>query len=255
MADLSGQSSAHVRHGEALSVLRDLPDGYVDAVITDPPYSSGGMVRGDRLQDVHTKYVQTDSESGHDLPDFSGDTRDQRGYLMWCSLWLAECLRVAKPGAVCAVFTDWRQLPTTTDALQCGGWVWRGIVPWYKPNGRRTQGRFANNCEYVVWGTAGPRALDAMPNALDGFFQANTTRDRVHIAQKPLEVMREIVKICPRGGLVLDPFAGAGTTGVAAVLENRRFLGIEITEHYAREAQARIDKAAGHFAPEPGTLI
>lgn len=248
-------ASAQVKCGEALAVLRTLPEAHVDAVVTDPPYSSGGMVRGDRTQDVHTKYVTTGSESGHELPGFSGDTRDQRAYLRWCSLWLAECLRVAKPGAVCAVFTDWRQLPTTTDALQCGGWVWRGIVPWHKPNGRRFQGRFANNCEYVVWGTAGPRALDTIPNALGGFFQANTPRDRVHIAQKPLEVMREIVKICPPGGLVLDPFAGAGTTGIAAVLEGRRFLGIEITEYYAREAQARIDSASGHFAPQSGTLV
>lgn len=248
-------ASAQVKCGEAFAVLSTLPEAHVDAVVTDPPYSSGGMVRGDRMQDVHTKYVTTGSESGHELPGFSGDTRDQRAYLRWCSLWLAECLRVAKPGAVCAVFTDWRQLPTTTDALQCGGWVWRGIVPWHKPNGRHFQGRFANNCEYVVWGTAGPRPLDALPNALGGFFQANTPRDRVHIAQKPLEVMREIVKICPPGGLVLDPFAGAGTTGIAAVLEGRRFLGIEITEYYAREAQARIDRASGHFAPQSGTLV
>lgn len=244
-----------VVHGEALSVLSTMEGASVDAVITDPPYSSGGMFRGDRAQDVHTKYVRTDSESGTELPDFSGDTRDQRGYLMWCSLWLAECLRVAKPGAVCAVFSDWRQLPTTVDALQCGGWVWRGIVPWYKPNGRRSQGRYANNCEYVVWGTAGPRALDALPNALNGFFQANTTRNRVHIAQKPLEVMREIVKICPPGGVVLDPFTGSGTTGIAAVLEGRGFIGVELTEHYAREAADRIERAAGRFQTQEGMLI
>lgn len=244
-----------VVHGEALSVLSTMEGASVDAVITDPPYSSGGMFRGDRAQDVHTKYVNTASESGTELPDFSGDTRDQRGYLMWCSLWLAECLRVAKPGAVCAVFSDWRQLPTTVDALQCGGWVWRGIVPWYKPNGRRSQGRYANNCEYVVWGTAGPRALDALPNALNGFFQANTTRNRVHIAQKPLEVMREIVKICPPGGVVLDPFTGSGTTGIAAVLEGRGFVGVELTEHYAREAADRIERAAGRFQTQEGMLI
>lgn len=145
-------ATATVYQADALAVLRELPSGSVDALITDPPYSSGGQFRSDRTQDVHTKYVQTDSASGHDLSAFSGDNRDQRGYAFWCCLWLGEALRVATPGGVCALFTDWRQLPTTTDALQAGGWVWRGVVPWWKPNGRRVQGRWANSCEYVVWG-------------------------------------------------------------------------------------------------------
>lgn len=190
--------------GDCLAWLAKLPEASVDAVITDPPYSSGGMVRGDRVQDVHTKYVQTGSESGHALTAFTGDNRDQRAYGYWCALWMGEALRVARPGAILAVFTDWRQLPTTTDAIQAGGWVWRGIVPWHKPNGRRTQGRFANNCEYVVWGTAGPRSLGALPVALDGFYQINAPREREHITQKPLELMRRLVRVCPcalRGGL------------------------------------------------------
>ena len=228
--------------GDALAVLRELDTGSVDAVITDPPYSSGGAFRGDRIQDVHTKYVQTDSISGADLASFSGDTRDQRGYGYWCALWLGECRRVTAPGGVVAVFTDWRQLPTTTDFLQAAGIVWRGIVPWHKPNGRPVQGRWANQCEYVVWGTNGPRSLDVLgPTAFAGFYQANPPRDRDHITQKPLEVMRSLVRIAPEGGIVLDPFAGAGTTGVAALMEGRRFIGIELDEHHCATARRRAD--------------
>lgn len=84
--------------GDALAVLPTLPSGSVDAVIADPPYSSGGMVRSDRIQDVHTKYVRTDSVSGHALAAFSGDSRDQRSYAYWCALWLSECLRITAPG-------------------------------------------------------------------------------------------------------------------------------------------------------------
>lgn len=242
--------TARLIHGDALAVLRELPDASIDALITDPPYSSGGMMRGDRLQDVHTKYVQTDSETGRALAAFTGDNRDQRGYGYWCALWLGECLRVVKPGGVALLFTDWRQLPMTTDALQAGGWVWRGIVPWHKPNGRRTQGRFANNCEYGVWGTNGPRSLDALPCALDGFYQVNTPREREHITQKPLALMRSLVKIAPPGGTILDPFAGSGTTGVAALLEGRSFVGAELNEHYTQVARERIATAGrGYRAP------
>ena len=247
--------SARIHHGDALAVLPALESGSVDAVITDPPYSSGGAFRGDRTQDVHTKYVKSDSVAGQALPAFTGDVRDQRSHLTWCALWLSQCLRVLVPGGVCAVFTDWRQLPTTTDALQVGGFVWRGIVPWHKPNGRRVQGRYANACEYIVWGTNGPRPLDTLPNALPGFYQANTPRERVHITQKPMDVMRELVKVCPPGGTILDPFAGSGTTGIAAVTEGRDFIGIELADHYAQLAEARILAAAGTTAPAQGTLL
>jgi len=235
-------------HGEALAVLAAMPDATVDAVITDPPYSSGGMVRGDRTQGVHAKYVNTDSVTGRALAGFSGDNRDQRGYGYWSALWLSEARRVTAPGGACVLFTDWRQLPTTTDALQAGGWVWRGIVPWHKPNGRRTQGRYANTCEYLVWGTNGPRPRDAS-ETLGGFFEANALRERTHITQKPLEVLRDVVRICPPGGVILDPFTGSGTTGVAALIEGRRFVGVEQIAHHVTDAVARL--TAAEMAPDP----
>lgn len=235
--------------GEALAVLAALPAASVDALITDPPYSSGGQYRGDRTQSVHTKYVRTDSAS-QALDAFTGDNRDQRAYGYWCTLWLAEALRVVKPGGACALFADWRQLPTTTDALQAGGWVWRGIVPWHKPGGRNTQGRFANKCEYVVWGTNGPRQLDGVGyETLPGFYQSAPPRDRIHITQKPVDVMQGLAHIAPAGGVVLDLFAGSGTTGVGALMEGRRFIGAERAEHHARAAVQRLSHVT---APSTG---
>lgn len=229
--------------GDALAVLASLPSASVGAVITDPPYSSGGMVRGDRTQGVHTKYVRSDSEAGHALEAFSGDNRDQRAYGYWCTLWLGECLRVTRPGGACVLFTDWRQLPVTTDALQAGGWVWRGIVPWAKPDARPQAGRFTASCEYAVWGSAGPMPINPGDPCLPGFYQAIAPRNREHIAQKPLGVMRSLVKIAPEGGVVLDPFMGAGTTGIASVLEGRSFIGIELARHHQRVARERIEAA------------
>lgn len=234
-----------MHRGDALAVLRDLPDASVEAVITDPPYSSGGMVRGDRAGGTAmSKYVTTGSSAKEDLADFAGDNRDQRGYEYWLALWLGECLRITKPMGVVLLFTDWRQLPSTTDALQAGGWVWRGLVPWYKPAARPQAGRFSNQCEYVVWGSRGGMTTDMWAPCLPGFFQASSPREREHITQKPLEVMRQLVRIAPKGGTVLDPFAGSGTTGVAAVIEGRNFVGVELTEHYHQVAEDRIRTAA-----------
>jgi site-specific DNA-methyltransferase (adenine-specific) len=236
-----------LHHGDALSVLAQLPDNTVDAVITDPPYSSGGQTKSMRSQSTRTKYV--DSGALHSLQDFEGDNRDQRSYQYWCALWLAECLRITKPGGVLAQFTDWRQLPATSDAVQAGGWVWRGVIPWIKPTARPQMGRFTANAEYVVWATKGARAIDMSAGSQQtthaGYFLSNAPRDREHITQKPMDVMRHLVKIAPPESVVLDPFAGSGTTGAAAIIEGRRFIGIELSSDYVQVAEDRIRRAQG----------
>ena len=241
MTPYYADDTATIYNADALEVLASLATASVDALITDPPYSSGGFTRGDRTNDTTSKYVQSSSQ--RDLEDFAGDNRDQRGYAYWLALWLSETLRIVKPGGVAILFTDWRQLPATTDSLQAGGFVWRGIVPWYKPASRPQAGRFSASCEYAVWGSRGGMGMDYTAPVLPGFFQASSPREREHITQKPLEVMRQMVKIAPPGGVVLDPFMGSGTTGVAAVQEGRRFVGSESTEHFAGVARDRISAA------------
>lgn len=230
-----------LHHGDCLDVLRTLPDASVDAVVTDPPYSSGGAMRGDRMQGTRQKYCQ--SSSGHYAPEFHGDNRDQRGYLAWCRLWMAECLRIAKNGALGCFFTDWRQLPTTTDAVQAAGWVWRGIAVWVKNSSRPTQGRYAAQSEFIVWGTKGPRPIEG-ECARGAWMTGTPTGDeRVHITQKPVELMDGLMKPLPVGGVVLDPFMGSGSTGVSAVKHGLDFIGCEMDEDFLQVARGRIERA------------
>lgn len=231
-----------LHHGDALAVLASLPDASVDAVITDPPYSSGGLMRSDRAASgSHRKYQ---GDAVNLLPEFGGDSRDQRSYAYWCALWLAECRRVTKPAGLLMAFTDWRQLPATTDAVQSGGWVWRGIVPWYKPNTRPQSGRFTAQCEYVVWASNGAIPVDRARGTFRGFYEYQPERNKDHVTQKPLGLMRDLIAIVPSGGLVLDPFAGSGTTGVACMEAGLRFIGVEMTEHYASVAASRFKASA-----------
>jgi site-specific DNA-methyltransferase (adenine-specific) len=223
--------------GESLDMIHKV--GPFDALVTDPPYSSGGQFRGDRAGSTVSKYVQSGTLATR--PEFSGDNRDQRAYLAWCSLWMAAALNQATSGAVFALFTDWRQLPTTTDAVQAGGWVWRGIGVWDKTEGARPRmGGLRAQCEYVVWGTAGPMDEKRNPVALPGVLRSVTVGDREHIAEKPLEVMNWLVRLAPAGGTVLDPFMGSGTTLVAAKEQGRRAIGIEIEQQYCDVAIRRL---------------
>lgn len=250
--------------GDSLAVLRELEAGCVDAVITDPPYSSGGAFRGDRAQDTKTKYLSTGSGNIEKTSDFGGDNRDQRSFHFWSTLWSSAALRASKPGAPALFFTDWRQLPISTDYLQSGGWVWRGVVPWTKKTARPQMGRFSAQCEYVVWGSAGPMPLERGVGCLPGFYEFSYPSDREHVTQKPVDLMAAMVEICPAGGLVLDPFMGSGTTGVAAVASGRRFVGCEQSPEYFAIACRRIEEAYAQRSlfdaeqspkPEQGNLL
>ncbi len=234
--------------GEALNALSAIADESVDAIITDPPYSSGGFSRDDKGKSPNLKYQHSDTQVCY--PTFSGDSRDQRSYLTWCSLWITECMRILKPGGYFMAFTDWRQLPVMTDAVQVGGVFWRGIVPWNKGRGARAphKGYFRHQCEYVLWGTKGAAVQLKHDGPFDGCIQATVSRkDKHHLTGKPTALMRELVRPVLPGGIVLDPFAGSGTTGVAAVLSGRRFIGIEREATYADISRERLAQAEAEF--------
>ena len=223
--------------GNALDVLSSV--GPVDAIITDPPYSSGGAFRGDRMLSTKEKYQ--DNRQQHLYSDFAGDNRDQRAYAHWSALWLDQCLRLTRPGAVCGLFTDWRQLPTTTDALQAGGWIWRGLAAWDKTEAARPQkGRYRNQCEYLVWGSNGA-LRDEGPCAPGVFRYSVGSEEKFRVAGKPVALLADLLAIC--GPRILDPFMGSGTGGVAAVRTGRAYVGIEIDETHFDIACRRIEEA------------
>jgi site-specific DNA-methyltransferase (adenine-specific) len=85
------------------------------------------------------------------------------------------------------------------------------------------------------------RDLDLFPNARRDPHAPRRRVRNAHPTVKPIELMRWLIRLAtPQDGLVLDPFCGSGTTGIAAVLEQRRFLGIELDHDHANVAHARI---------------
>ncbi|MGE4297009.1 MAG: site-specific DNA-methyltransferase [Desulfovibrionaceae bacterium] len=225
--------------GEALAVMCSMPSESFDLVLTDPPYSSGGMFRGDKAKATSDKYT-LDRPSTIARPEFMGDNRDQRAFLMWGALWASEAHRLVKPGGVMCMFSDWRQLPVTTDIMQAGGFVWRGIAVWDKTEAARPQkGRFRSQCEYLVWGTKGAGPTDGA--CLPGVFRKAVRQDdKHHITGKPLHVVTEVARICPSGGRVLDPFAGSGTTAVACERLGLGWVCIEQVREYCEIARKRL---------------
>lgn len=237
-------STFEMHCGEALAVLRDLATGSIDAVVTDPPYNSGGASSASRTtQSARQKYQNSDTKRSY--PNFAGDNRDQRSFAHWCNLWLSECYRVTREGAPILLFTDWRQLPTITDALQAADFVWRGIAVWNKTGGcRPTRGRFAAQAEFVVWGSKGAMPLDRAAPTLPGVFSHVVKQaDKHHLTGKPTLLMCDLMRIVEASSRVLDPFAGSGTTGIAAIQAGHHFIGVEREPAYYELSVERLRAA------------
>jgi site-specific DNA-methyltransferase (adenine-specific) len=221
-----------VIEGDCLDVLRVLPDGAADCVLTDPPYGTGG-------------YTRKSAGGGKT----TSAKRVRHEWDRWSVEWLTNAARVGSRRA--AVFAPDSQVSSASDALAelCGP---VRLLVWCKLDPMPTHdGRIGYGTEFIA------AAGGLEPIGGGNWFTASTpraNRDREHAGhpyQKPLALMRWLVRaVCPPGGVILDPFAGSGTTGVAAMMEGRRAILIEREPAYADIARRRIEAAArpGLFA-------
>lgn len=236
--------SVTLYHGDARAILPLL--GPVDAVITDPPYSSGGMYRADRAASTTSKY-QLGHETTRTYAAFSGDNRDQRSFEKWVDSWASQCLSLVGDGGGIGVFIDWRNVSSVIDAVQMAGWVYRGLTPWHKGTDLRpNKGWFRRNIEFVVWGSAGP--LPTGPGVegecWDGMFVARVNDgDKHHQTGKPVALMEQMLSVRPEWTTFLDPFAGSASTLMAAKRIGKRAIGIELDEHSCEVAAKRLGNA------------
>lgn len=234
-----------VYHGNALQILPTLTSDFVDAILTDPPYSSGAATLSGKQANPANKYQQTGTKKTY--PSMLGDCRDQRSFTLWMTLWLSECWRIAKPGAPALVFTDWRQLPSVVDAVQAAGFSYRGVVVWHKRSARPMLGEFRRDSEFIVYGCKPPFARISR-KCLPGVFDIPiVTHQKIHVTSKPVALLEALMGIVPEGGTVLDPFLGGGTTAVAAQNTGRRCIAMELSEEYAEIAVERIKGAVNAY--------
>jgi DNA modification methylase len=215
-----------VIQGDCLDVLRRLPDKSISAVITDPPYGvSLGSTKGSGgahglKREAYLSFSDTYEEYMRVVPDA-----------------ITESIRVAERVAVFIGPHIW-ELPKA-DAI--GG--------VYMPNAAARHGwGFKNFLPVLFYGTA--------PDLHKGVREHTVIRSTTghtegsgHPCPKPLEWMRWLVRIATRPGeLILDPFAGSGTTGAAAMREGRKCILIEKEPAYCEIIRRRLSEAGTLFA-------
>lgn len=216
-------------------------------VLSDPPYSSGGLFVGDRQKNTKSKYTDLGYNGASKFPDFTGDNMDQMSFILFMREILFSVKPKVKTGGIVGFFCDWRQIAVSVVSLQMAGYLYKGIVVWNKGNSRNTPSRFRNDCEFFVWGTNGMRPvvyeknIKAFPGCYN--FPSVSSKHRHHQTEKSVELLEKLIAIVPEGETVLDMFMGSGSTGVACVNTNRSFIGIELDETYFEVARKRIEEA------------
>jgi len=210
--------------GDCLEILPTLPK--VDAVITDPPYSSGGFNEsGKSSGSIGTRTDET----------IWMDNLSSRGY----SRLIVRVLNAIRFAEEFYAFTDWKMWQATCDCFEDSGIRVRNMLVWDK--GQMGMGMpWRNQHELVCYGRR--RSAKRLTGGYGNVLKAARSGNDNHPTEKPASVMEAILKnACD--GTILDPFMGSGTTGVACANLGRKFIGIEIEPKYFDIACQRIDNA------------
>lgn len=210
-----------LHHGDCLDVLRTLPAASVDACVTDPPYGI----------DLRPQRGITRS--------IAGDGRGEAEGLWREFVPLVE--KACKQDTAHIFFAGWSE-PWVKTVLEESFTV-KGLIVWVKNIWGigyylRPQHEFAWYCHK---GTP-RRPIEPLSNV----WEYPRESAPIHSCQKPLKLMKRAVSFCaPDGSVILDPFMGSGSTGVAAAELGFDFIGIERDADYLKIAEERIAAAHG----------
>jgi site-specific DNA-methyltransferase (adenine-specific) len=217
--------------GDCLEVMGTLPEGSVDLVLTDPPYSSGA--RRDAERSVRGSMLR----SMEDTDWFSHDAMTTWGFTWFIRSAFVSMRKVCNQGSHVYCFLDWRQTPNLYAILESTGYRVNHCLVWRKTTfGMGSYWR--NQHENIIFASVGT-PLEMASHGEGSVLDAAIVRNGLHPTEKPVSLIEHVITASGRESL-LDPFFGSGTTAVACEHLNRRWIGIEIEERYCEIAAKRI---------------
>ena len=226
-----------IYHGDCVEIMRAMHGTSVDAVITDPPYCSGGALEAQK--NTGGQGHRSERLTAGDVEWFAADNMTTGGLIWLVRAVLVESRRVMKPNRSAFVFTDWRMVPHLAPAMESSGLRYRNMIVWDKLSAGLGMG-FKPAHEIILEYTNGSTeyALKDGQNVIR--VRRVTSAERDHACQKPLAVIAKLIDVAvPPGGTVLDPFMGAGSMLVAAKQRGRKAIGIELSEQHCESAARR----------------
>jgi len=241
--------------GDCLEVMRSMPDKSVDCIFADPPFNANKNYKCD-----------------------FNDNKPIEEYREWMGDCIGEMSRIIKPGGFIWLMQDQRNVGFCMMLLEKYGLDFRNIVTWIYTNPTPASRQYPKSWRPILLYSRGDPVFfnyqaDEMtrptlyynpdrakshyphdvwsdiPKLVGGIFApkeliTDEAGRFAHLAQMPVRISERVIKTSTNlGDVVLDPFMGSGTTGVACVQTGRSFIGIEISEEYFRIAEKRIAEA------------
>jgi adenine-specific DNA-methyltransferase len=203
--------------GECVKVMQEMPAASVDCVVTDPPY----------LVNYHSR-------------DGRGYRNDNPSDTSWLAPTYRELFRVLKPDRFCVSFYGFTKAEAFLAAWREAGFDLIEHLVWVKPyaSSEKFARRYHEQAYLLAKGRPRKPRL-RLPDVLEWRYTGND----LHPSQKPvMAILPLIMAYSEKGDIVLDPFAGSGTTAVAAQELGRRYIGIELDPVYAATAHARLQR-------------
>ena len=234
-------------HSDSLLVLAQLPENSIDMIFADPPYnlSNGGFtVHAGKMVSVH-----------------KGDWDKSKGFqddYTFHYRWLDACKRVLKPHGTLWVSGTYHSIYQCGHALQSLGYHILNDISWFKPNASPNLSCrfFTASHETIIWARKDKKAkhifnYDLMKSGdwkedklkkptyqMRSVWSIGTPKPDEkkfgkHPTQKPLDLLKRIVLASTnKGDIILDPFTGSSTTGIAATVHGRKFVGVDLEKQY-----------------------
>lgn len=242
---------------DCLALLPKFEENSVDLIFADPPYFlSNGTFTCHAGRAVSVK--KADWDIGEDL---------QRNFNFHLE-WIRACRRILKPNGTIWISGTYHSIYQCGHALQLAGFTILNDIAWYKPNASPNLScrYFTASHETLIWAKKDKKAKHTFNYDLAR--KGNWPEDQLkrkglqmrsvwsistpkasekifgkHPTQKPFDVLKRIVLLTSKkGDLVLDPFTGSSTTGLAAYTQGRRFIGIDTEKDYLDLSIKRFDE-------------
>ncbi len=229
--------SVDLRKGDCNILLKEVPDKSVNLIVTDPPYDvsvnhdGGKLYHNKGFDKSNEELVSANINNGYDIVKFGEEVKRIMKHInvyFWCNK---------------------KQIPQYFDYYVNGLGCKFEILCWHKTNALPTfNGKYLTDTEYCLYFfEEGHKFCDPSnyEDAKTFFYAPINNKDKKmygHPTIKPLDMVEKLIRNSSRkDDVVLDPFMGSGTTGVASVLLNRNFIGMEIDEHFFDVARKRIE--------------
>lgn len=235
MIDVKNLNDVYLMQGDCFEEMKSIPDNSIDLILCDPPYNLANYSTGNMRFDWRSE-INNDVAKWDEIP--------------FEPIRLVEQFkRILSPKGNIFIFCSYNLLGKFHEAFDPEFDTFQFMV-WHKtnpvPNVRKSS--FLNSCELIVcmWNkghTWNFTKQNEMHNFIESPICMGTERlkNPKHPTQKPVKILKHIINIASNpGDVVLDMFMGVGSTGVAAKLLDRRFIGIEIDEEYFKAAKERI---------------